>query len=141
MTGGGLCAALTSVAGSSAVVRGGLITYATDLKVGLAGVDAELIARHGVVSQPVAEAMAAAARRLCGADWGLAVTGVAGPGASDGVAAGTVWLGLAGAFGVAAQQLRLDGDRSAVRQATVAAALDWLGERLAASPQADTVVG
>jgi len=126
ITGGLICGALTSVAGSSAVVRGGLITYATDVKTSLAGVSPDVIAAYGVVSAEVASAMAAGARRACGADWGVAVTGVAGPGPSDGVPPGTVWLAVAGPADSSVVCLHQTGDRAAVRQATVDTALAML---------------
>ena len=129
LTGGLIGGALTAVPGSSAVVRGGLITYATALKIALAGVDPELIARHGVVSAPVARAMAEGARRVCQANWGIGVTGVAGPGPADGVASGTVWVSVSGAK-TATVRLQAPGDRAAVRSRVVQAGLDLLGELL-----------
>jgi len=126
LTGGLICGALTDVPGSSEVVRGGLVTYATDLKTALAGVDAGLIRTYGVVSEPVARAMADGVRRVCGADWGIGVTGVAGPGPSDGVAAGTVWLAVSGPRGESAWMLECGGGRAEVRAEVVAAALGRL---------------
>ncbi|MDR2975645.1 MAG: CinA family protein [Propionibacteriaceae bacterium] len=135
ITGGLICGELTSVPGSSRVVRGGLITYATDLKTRLADVDPALIERHGVVSPEVAHAMARGVRRACQADWGLAVTGVAGPGPSDGVAAGTVWLCVEGP-GAGATVLAQDaGDRQQVRRLVVDQALDLLASLLADAGQ------
>jgi len=121
-----ICAALTSVAGSSQVVRGGLVTYATDLKSSLARVDAELIEESGVVSAAVAEAMAEGARQVCRADWGIGVTGVAGPGPADGVPAGIVWLAVVGPDQRMVVQLVLDGDRGAIRQQVVDESLGLL---------------
>jgi nicotinamide-nucleotide amidase len=128
LTGGLVMAELTSVPGSSAVVRGGLVTYATDLKTTLGGVPAELIAEHGVVSRVVAESMAEGARVACRATWGIGLTGVAGPDRVDGLAPGTVCIGLAGPYGTVSVQELFDGDRAAVRDRTVARALDLLGE-------------
>jgi len=127
LTGGLIGAALTTVPGSSAAYRGGLITYATDLKHTLARVPDPVLAEAGVISPRTAAAMAAGVRDATGSDWGLAVTGVAGPDPQDGHPAGEVWVGLAGP-GVAASARRLDlaGDRDAIRAATVAGALDWL---------------
>ncbi|MCL2470637.1 MAG: CinA family protein [Propionibacteriaceae bacterium] len=133
ITGGLICGALTSVPGSSDVVRGGLITYATDLKTSLAGVDPGLIARSGVVSEPVAIAMAQGARQHCGADWGIGVTGVAGPGASNGVPAGTVWLAVAGPGTLTARLLAESGQRTQVRTRVVDAAIDLLCEAMGAA--------
>ena len=108
------------------VVRGGLVTYATDLKTSLAGVPADLIAEHGVVSRPVAEAMAAGARRACDATWGIGLTGVAGPDPVDGLAPGTVCIAVAGPHGTVSVQELFDGDRGAVRRRTVDRAFDLL---------------
>jgi len=131
ITGGLICGALTSVAGSSEVVRGGLVTYATDLKTVLADVDAGLIASHGVVSAEVAQAMAAGVRQVCGADWGVAVTGVAGPGPSDGVPAGTVWLAVIGPERQSVVLLEEPGDRGQIRARVVEEALGLLCQLLA----------
>lgn len=130
LTAGLVCAALTEVPGSSAVVRGGLVVYATDLKAALAGVDPDLLATRGAVDPEVAAQLAAGARTRCGADWGIGLTGVAGPAAQDGVSPGTVHLGLAGAGGTITRELRLSGDRAAVRAGSVAAALGLLGEQI-----------
>ncbi|GAA2183465.1 CinA family protein [Brooklawnia cerclae] len=139
MTGGGIGAALTSVAGSSAVFRGGLITYATDLKVALAGVDADFVAANGVINRRTAEEMALGTARVCRADVGLSVTGVAGPDGEDGAAPGTVWLGLTLPVTrddrVRARLLELDGDRAEIRTRTVAAALTWLSDCLREPPR------
>jgi nicotinamide-nucleotide amidase len=126
LTGGLVLAELTTVPGSSVVVRGGLVTYATDLKTSLAGVPAALIAEHGVVSRPVAEAMAAGARTVCAATWGIGLTGVAGPDPVDGLARGTVCIAVAGPDGTVSVQELFDGDRTAVRRATVDQAFDLL---------------
>ncbi|MGH3519439.1 MAG: CinA family protein [Haloechinothrix sp.] len=130
LTAGGVCVMLTTVAGSSAVVRGGLVVYASDLKTSLAGVDEELLAEHGAVHPEVAIQLAAGARARCGADWGLGLTGVAGPGPADGVAAGTVFIGLVGPAVRTCRSLRSPGDRAGVRADAVAAAVDLLGEHL-----------
>ncbi|MDR1450131.1 MAG: CinA family protein [Propionibacteriaceae bacterium] len=123
ITGGLIAGRLTAVAGASAVVRGGLVVYAADLKTRLAGVPAALIVRAGVVSEAVAAALADGAREACRADWGIGVTGVAGPGPSDGVPAGTVWLAVAGPDGPWTERLSLPGSRAAVRAAVVARAV------------------
>jgi nicotinamide-nucleotide amidase len=130
ITGGLIAGRLTAVAGASAVFRGGLIVYSTDLKTRLAGVPADLIAEAGVVSEATARGLAQGAQRACLADWGVGVTGVAGPGPSAGVPAGTVWLAVAGPGGSAAERLTLTGDRAAVRSAVVDAALAALRSRL-----------
>lgn len=130
LTAGMVCAELTSVAGASAVVRGGLVVYATELKTTLAGVDADLLAEHGAVHPEVAAQLARGARQRCGATWGLGLTGVAGPDPQDGVTPGTVYIGLAGPATTTVTKLSLEGDRHAVRFASVAAALDLLRAQL-----------
>ncbi|MPY80088.1 MAG: nicotinamide-nucleotide amidohydrolase family protein [Actinophytocola sp.] len=130
ITGGGVCAALTDVAGSSDVVRGGLIVYAGELKTSLAGVPQELLAERGTVDPDVTLALADGARTRCGADWGIGLTGVAGPGASGGIAAGTVYVAVAGPTSRETGSLVLPGDRGAVRAAAITAALRLLGEHL-----------
>lgn len=126
LTGGLVVAELTTVPGSSAVVRGGLVTYATDLKTSLAGVEADLIDENGVVSVPVAEAMARGARLTCGATWGIGLTGVAGPDRVDGLAPGTVCIAVAGADRVTSVQEQFGGDRADVRRQSVERALALL---------------
>lgn len=102
LTGGLLGAALSSVPGSSAVLRGGLIVYATDLKHDLAGVPAELLAQRGPVDAEVAVALAAGAARRCGADLGVGLTGVAGPDPQHGHPPGTWFVAVSGPRGPAA---------------------------------------
>lgn len=127
LTGGLVCAALTSVPGSSDVVRGGLILYATDLKASLGGVDGELLAGHGPVAAVTVEAMARGVRHTLGSDLGVATTGVAGPDIQDGHDVGTVYVAVATEGDVMVRSFlgadRLSGDRQAVRTATVDAAL------------------
>jgi nicotinamide-nucleotide amidase len=130
LTGGKLAATLVDVPGVSAVFRGGLIVYATDLKATLAGVPAELLAERGAVDPDVAVALAVGARTRCGAHWGLGTTGVAGPDPQDGVVAGTAYVACAGPDGATVERLDVPGDRAAVRAATVAAALELLAARL-----------
>jgi nicotinamide-nucleotide amidase len=126
LTAGLVTAVLTTVPGASAVVRGGLVVYATDLKAGLAGVPEALLARHGAVHPDVASALAAGTRAACRADWGIGLTGVAGPDPQDGVPPGRVYLGVAGPTGTAVRTLDLAGDRHAVRAGSVRAAVDAL---------------
>lgn len=95
LTAGLLAATVAGVPGASAVLRGGLVTYATDLKGSLAGVDERILTEHGPVSEETAAAMAAGARKACGSDWALALTGVAGPDSQDGHPVGEVFIGLA----------------------------------------------
>ena len=130
LTGGLLVAELIRIPGASTVVRGGVVAYATDLKSTLLGVDARILATRGPVDPDVAVQMASGVRDRLGreqpADWGLSTTGVAGPGAQDGHEAGTVFIGLATDGAESSHRLQLRGDRDAVRQQTVAAAIRML---------------
>jgi nicotinamide-nucleotide amidase len=126
LTGGLLAAALTAVPGASVVFRGGVVAYATDLKVALLGVPPGLLERHGAVHPSVAEAMAEGTRRRLGAAVGAATTGVAGPDPSDGQPVGTVYIAVSSAAGTTARHLALSGDRQQIRQATVEACLSLL---------------
>ncbi|MEV8436564.1 CinA family protein [Actinosynnema sp. NPDC051121] len=130
LTAGLVTVELTSVPGSSAVVRGGLVVYATDLKHTLAGVDATLLAEHGAVHPEVARQLAEGARARCGATWGLGLTGVAGPDPQDGAAPGTVHIGLSGPSGSSVVSLTLGGDRDEVRKSSTMAALNLLRDHL-----------
>jgi nicotinamide-nucleotide amidase len=126
LTGGLVAAALTSVPGASVVVRGGVIAYATELKTVLLGVPADLLARHGAVHPEVAAAMAGGVRERLGASYGVATTGVAGPGPAEGKPQGTVFVAVAGPAGPAGAGLRLGGDRERVREETVRSVLSLL---------------
>ncbi|MFC7340684.1 CinA family protein [Saccharopolyspora griseoalba] len=130
LTAGLVCSALTEVPGSSGVVRGGLVVYATELKAELAGVDRELLVERGAVDPEVAAQLSRGARERCGADWGIGLTGVAGPDPQDGVPPGTVHLGFTGANGTEVRTAELTGDRRAVRSAAVRVALEHFGELL-----------
>ena len=131
LTGGLLAATVVDVPGASAVFRGGVVAYASDLKESVLGVPAGVVAVHGVVSAACAEAMAEGVRRLMGADWGLSTTGVAGPDPQEGHPAGTVFVGLAGPDGrLESLPLTLTGDRGAIRGGAVSAALARLAEIL-----------
>jgi nicotinamide-nucleotide amidase len=126
LTAGLVAAVLTSVPGSSAVVRGGVVVYGTDLKTTLAGVDADLLAERGAVDEEVARQLAAGARARCAATIGVGLTGVAGPDPQDGVAPGTVWVAVAGPRGSAVVRLSIPGGREEVRAGAVRGALDLL---------------
>jgi nicotinamide-nucleotide amidase len=129
LTGGMLGAAITAIPGASAVYRGGVIAYATELKTVLLGVPAALLARHGPVHPEVAAAMAAGVRDRLGATWGLATTGVAGPDPVDGLPPGTVHIAVSARVPVT-RGLALAGERSEVRRDTVREALTLLWEQL-----------
>jgi nicotinamide-nucleotide amidase len=124
-TGGLVCAALTSVPGSSQVMRGGVVAYHADLKRGVLGVPGEVLDRHGLVSEETALAMAAGARRHLGADVAVAVTGSAGPEALE-QSAGTMVIAVATPEGARARSSRWPGDRERVRVFTTTAALHLL---------------
>lgn len=124
LTGGLLAAELVEVPGASDFFRGSVTAYATDLKASLLGVDEGLLAVHGPVHPVVARQMAEGVRHRLGATFGLATTGVAGPGSQDGKAAGTVYLGFAGPGGTVARSLRLSGDRATIRRMAVTGALE-----------------
>ncbi|PRZ43611.1 nicotinamide-nucleotide amidase [Antricoccus suffuscus] len=131
LTGGLLCAALTSIPGASGVVRGGLVVYATELKATLAGVPAGQLAQDGPVSESTARSLAGGAIRRTGAAVGIATTGVAGPDKQDGHEVGTVWLGLQLPGQPAeAREYRFKGDRDQIRHQTVLTALEWLAGRI-----------
>jgi nicotinamide-nucleotide amidase len=130
LTGGLLAAALTQRAGASDTFRGGVVVYATELKESLAGVPGPLLTAEGAVSAGTAGALAAGARDRLGADWGVAVTGVAGPTEQEGHPVGTVFVAVAGPDGGQVRSLRLPGDRDRVRQLSVTAALDLLRRHL-----------
>jgi nicotinamide-nucleotide amidase len=111
-TGGGLGAALAAVPGASDVLLGGVIAYANSVKEGLLGVPAALLEAHGAVSDPVAHAMAEGARRATGADWALAITGVAGPGGgSPEKPVGLVHIAVAGPHGCSTEGVRFGASR------------------------------
>jgi len=97
LTGGLLAALLTETAGASAVVRGALVVYATELKASLAGVDARLLDERGPVDPDVAVGLADGARAACGATVGVGLTGVAGPDPQHGMPVGTVFIAVTGA--------------------------------------------
>jgi len=129
LTGGLLGARLTSVPGASDVFRGGIVSYASDLKFGLLAVP-----EGPVVSAAAARAMALGAAEVLGADVGLATTGVAGPAEQEGRPVGTVYLGLALDGEAEAREVRLPGDRERVRQFAVISVLDLLRRRLLGAP-------
>lgn len=123
LTGGAVCSALVEVPGASAVLRGGVVAYATELKAALLDVDPVLLAERGAVDGDVAQAMARGVRSRLGADVGLATTGVAGPDPQDGFAPGTVHVAVSTPAGARLRSLHLAGGRAEVRAATVRAVL------------------
>ncbi|MFI1595487.1 CinA family protein [Streptomyces venezuelae] len=149
LTGGLVAAEITAVPGASKVFRGSVTAYATELKRDVLGVDGTLLDERGAVDPEVARQMADGVRRVLGADWGLATTGVAGPEPQDGQPVGTVYVAVAGPDGVVdgpdfesmrgyadggargkVAALRLNGDRSEIRMESVRSVLTLLLERL-----------
>ncbi len=128
LTGGLVVSELIGVSGASAVVRGGIVAYATELKQRLLNVDAALLEAHGAVHPRVARQMAEGVRDALGpgasaADVGIATTGIAGPGSPDGPPVGTVPIAVATALGVRVESLVLDGDRVQIRAEATARAI------------------
>ncbi len=138
LTGGAVSAELVSVPGASAVLRGAVVAYDTALKTSLLGVPSELLALHGAVHPEVAALMAEGVRGAAAvgghpADIGVATTGVAGPDAQDGAPVGRVFIAVADAAGTQVRELRLSGDRAAIRRHAVDAALELVADRIAGS--------
>jgi nicotinamide-nucleotide amidase len=130
-TGGLVSAYLTDVPGASDVFLGGVVTYSNDAKEGFVDVPHEALVAHGAVSEEVARAMASGVRARFGSDWGLSITGIAGPtGGTDEKPVGLVHWAVAGPDGVTAKHHVFLGDRSIVREWSLNAALDLLRRRL-----------
>ncbi len=127
LTGGQLAGLLTDVPGASDVFRGGVVSYATAVKVEVLGVPEHVVDTFGVVSAECAGEMARGVRALMGATYGLSTTGVAGPDSQEGKPVGTVYVGLAGPDGSSTTvALELVGDRTAIRERTCLEAIDCL---------------
>lgn len=130
-TGGLIAAKVTDTPGSSQYFLGGVVAYANEMKSGFLGVAPELLAAHGAVSREVAEAMARGVRTLSGADIGLAVTGIAGPGGgSDDKPVGTVYIAIATAEEQWGTKFLFRGDRQQVRELTALSGLDLVRKYL-----------
>ena len=128
-TGGGIGAALTAVPGSSAVYKGGVVSYTDKVKKTVLGVDGELLNQYGAVSAPVAQAMAAGVRQLISASIAVSVTGLAGPGGDKfGNPVGTVFIGFESDGLSIVKQYRFSGDRESVRKQAVDEALKLILE-------------
>ncbi|NNC13357.1 nicotinamide-nucleotide amidohydrolase family protein [Planctomonas sp. JC2975] len=134
LTGGALTAELTRPAGASAVVLGGAVVYATELKHTIVGVDAALLSAHGPVHPEVARQLARGVRTALAvagraADIGIATTGVAGPDGQGGHEPGTVFVGISWGETEQSIELTLCGDRAEIRAQTVAIAVRSLADR------------
>ncbi len=127
-TGGWIAKTLTDAAGGSAWFEYGFVTYGNNAKQNMLGVPAGVLETYGAVSQETAEAMVGGALEAAGADYSLAVTGIAGPdGGSPEKPVGTVWIAWAGPNGqVVSELFHFDGDRDQVRRQSVSAALSGL---------------
>ncbi|GAA0457328.1 competence protein [Paractinoplanes deccanensis] len=134
LTGGLVAATVVEIPGVSANYRGGLVVYATDLKHTLAGVSQELLDDRGAVDPEVALALARGVRERCSADWGVATTGVAGPEPQDGKPVGLVYVAVAGPEGATVRELKLAGNRDAIRTESVTSALLLLADCLQEAP-------
>jgi nicotinamide-nucleotide amidase len=131
-TGGLMAGRLTDLAGSSAYVLGGVVVYSNEAKTQFADVDPALIAAHGAVSPEVARALASGARSRFGADLGIGITGIAGPGGgTEDKPVGTVCLCVEAPWGLDERTVRLPGSRGDVRDRTTTVALHMLRSLLA----------
>ena len=131
ITGGCIGAALTAVSGSSAVYKGGVISYTDEIKRDVLGVASADLQTFGAVSAPVARAMAEGVRRLLQADIAVSVTGLAGPdGDAFGHPVGTVFIGYASCHKTIVRECHFVGDREAVRTQTIRSALELILENL-----------
>jgi nicotinamide-nucleotide amidase len=133
ITGGRLAAALTAVPGASGSYVGGVVAYATSLKLDVLGVSPAIVGRHGVISSECAVAMARGVAALTGATYALSTTGVAGPEPQEGHAPGTVHVGLVGPDVATALALELVGSRLAICERTCEEALSALADILGAA--------
>lgn len=122
ITAGGLGHALTYTPGASTVFLGGIIAYSNEVKSEFLGVDSALIEEFSVVSEEVANAMAEGVRKKFGTTWGIATTGIAGPGDFQGIPEGTVWVAIRGPINQSIQ-LQLDSGREAIRTGAISSAI------------------
>ena len=130
-TGGNIAHVITLIPGSSEVFKGSTVTYATPTKTKVLGVPAEVIEKHGIVSQEVVERMATGVRDLMEADFGVATTGVAGPsGGTEENPVGTIWIGLATSIGVVSQRFNFGKDRENIINRATIAAYEMLRQQL-----------
>lgn len=126
-TGGGIGSAITSVPGSSAIYKGGIISYTNEIKHSLLGIDIALLNDCGAVSASVAEAMAVGARQRLNADVAVSVTGLAGPDGDEyGNPVGRVYIGYSDTNRTLSKAFFFDGDRDAVRASAIMSALQTI---------------
>lgn len=130
-TGGMIAGALTDIAGSSDVIKGGIVSYSNEIKHSELGVSNDTLDKYGAVSEQTACEMATGALKALQTDVTVSVTGIAGPGGGSAEKpVGTVWIGVADAHSSCAQKFLFEGDRQQVREQTVYAALDLLYKKL-----------
>jgi len=131
-TGGLIAKRMTDLAGASRIFMGGVVSYTNFVKANVLGVPQALLDEYGAVSEPVARAMAEGVRRITGADYGVSVTGVAGPDSDErGNAVGTVYIGLAGPDGTGCRLCRFGSlSRGSIRERSADAAFAMLAEEL-----------
>jgi len=130
-TGGLLSSSFTEIAGISKVFHGGAVCYHNDAKVQMLDVPESMLEQHGAVSEEVAIAMATGACERYGADYGLSVTGFAGPtGGTQVLPVGSIFLGYSSPVGVWAKKIQLRGDRASNRRRAATSALDWMRRKL-----------
>lgn len=133
-TGGNIAHAITLIPGSSEVFKGAAVTYATPMKTKVLGVPSETIERYGVVSQQVVEGMAQGVRDLMESDFGVATTGVAGPGGgTEENPVGTVWIGVASSHGVVSKRFNFGQDRENVINRATITAYEMLRQQILAN--------
>ena len=126
-TGGGIGAVLTDVPGSSAVYKGGIISYTNDVKASQLGVAEDLLDKKGAVSYEVAQSMAFGARKRLSADYAVSVTGLAGPDGDEfGNPVGTVFIGFADNAKCVVNEYHFSGSRKEIRDQAIQAALDMV---------------
>ncbi|MBO5836960.1 MAG: CinA family protein [Oscillospiraceae bacterium] len=130
-TGGGIGAALTAVPGSSAVFKGGIISYTNEVKISQLNVDREVLNTCGAVSDEVAKQMATGVRKNLAADYAVSVTGLAGPDGDEfGNPVGTVFIGFADENGADVRKFQFPGNREDVRNQAICAALAFVLEKI-----------
>lgn len=137
-TGGWIAKSLTDIAGSSACLGYGVVSYSNGAKESMLGVDSRILQEHGAVSEAVVRAMAEGILHLSGADYSVAVSGIAGPGGgTTEKPVGTIWIAWAKRYGnetsLDAQRHVLSGDRESIRAQTVILGIQGIRERLKAS--------
>ncbi len=126
LTGGSVADRVSTTPGASATFRGGVVAYATGIKGELLGVSSETIERHGAVSARCAAEMAIGVRALMGSDYAVSTTGIAGPDEQEGKPVGLVYVGIAGPTEIETFELKLAGDRDAIRAETTERAVEAL---------------